>query len=396
MLDIAFVGIGGWGARNLKAGLENPNRADIRIVGAIDPAPQKCPHFDELVSREIPLFDTLEAFFAAAGADLVILSTPIHLHADQTCLALSHGANVLCEKPLCSTMPQALQMAEAQKRTGLHVAIGYQASFSQTVQRLKGDILAGKLGRPLRMKAIVLWPRDEAYYQRNFWAGMIRDPSGKLVLDSPVNNACSHYLHNMLYLLGDRTETSADPANVTAELYRANPIRNYDTAAIRCRTEQGTELLFITSHATADTTEPTFCYEFEHARIQSRGASFIAHFNDGTEVDYGDPLHSSDRKLWMTIDAVQRGTESICGIPAATAQTQCMWAAQHSQPQITPFPDSLVQTTQTDTSRRTHVTGLDEALTKCYQQWRLPSELGLLWARSGAEVMVAQTDNRMV
>ncbi len=43
---------------------------------------------------------------------------------------------------------------------------------------------------------------------------------GRLVLDSPVNNACSHYLHNMFYVLGDRLDRSDQPKWVTAELYR--------------------------------------------------------------------------------------------------------------------------------------------------------------------------------
>ena len=40
----------------------------------------------------------------------------------------------------------------------------------------------------------------------------------------------------MLYVLGKTPDTSAQPHSVTAELYRANPIENYDTAAIRCTT----------------------------------------------------------------------------------------------------------------------------------------------------------------
>jgi len=34
------------------------------------------------------------------------------------------------------------------------------------------------------------------------------------VLDSPVNNATAHYLHNMFYVLGHATDASAMPACV--------------------------------------------------------------------------------------------------------------------------------------------------------------------------------------
>jgi len=142
-------------------------------------------------------------------------------------------------------------MREVRDRTGKSVAIGYQWSFSEAIQKLKHDVMQLSLGKAKRLKTLVLWPRDEAYFARNRWAGAIKDAKGNPVLDSPVNNACAHYLHNMLYVLGHCVDRSAQPRRVTAELYRAQPIQNYDTAAIRVITLDGTELLFIVSHSTA-------------------------------------------------------------------------------------------------------------------------------------------------
>ena len=171
----------------------------------------------------------------------MLIVTPIHLHAEHTCFALRNGANVLCEKPLAGTLIDALAMHEAQReaseRGGPFTAIGYQWSFSQAVQSLKRAILSGSLGRPVRMRTMVHQPRPIGYFRRNDWAGRIRTPDGHSVFDSPVNNASAHFLHNMFYLLGATRETSATPAWVQAELYRANAIENYDTAALRCRTQ---------------------------------------------------------------------------------------------------------------------------------------------------------------
>src|SRR5918992_777122 len=100
-------------------------------------------------------------------------------------------------------------MIRARDAAGRQVSIGYQWSFCPAIQRLA---------------SMVLWPRDETYYLRNKWAGRLFTGQGHPVFDSPVNNACAHYLHNMFYVLGDRTDTSAVPARVTAELYRANSI----------------------------------------------------------------------------------------------------------------------------------------------------------------------------
>ena len=83
------------------------------------------------------------------------------------------------------------------------------------------------------------------------------------------------------------------------------------------------------------------------------------------------------------------GEGPLCGIEAASAHTQCVWAAQQSTPEIGKFPESLVKITGDDGNRRTAVQGLGEILEHCYEQWRLPGELGLPWAKSAREIAVA-------
>ena len=137
------------------------------------------------------MFRSLEEFYATRSR-----RPGRHLHAAAPAraadlAALAHGSHVLCEKPLCVTPADATAMTRARDAAGRQVAIGYQWSFSAAIQRLKADILAGVLGRPKRMRCLVLWPRDETYYGRNRWAGAKRDAHGNLVLDRPVNNACA-------------------------------------------------------------------------------------------------------------------------------------------------------------------------------------------------------------
>ena len=98
-----------------------------------------------------------------------------------------------------------------------------------------------------------------SYYNRNDWAGRIKSDSGEWVLDSPANNAMAHYLHNALYVLGETPTTSARPISVQAELYRANPIENYDAAVLRVMTDKNVEVLFYGAHTVPDEAHPTFC-----------------------------------------------------------------------------------------------------------------------------------------
>src|SRR5690348_1449440 len=101
MISIALVGIGGYGNNYVSALLDAPNQADFKIIAAVDPKPTACRRLTELNARGVPIFPSLEAMYASLGntVELTVLSTPLQLHAEQTCHALLHESHVLCEKP---------------------------------------------------------------------------------------------------------------------------------------------------------------------------------------------------------------------------------------------------------------------------------------------------------
>jgi predicted dehydrogenase len=383
-VKVALCGIGGYGASYVKMLLNKGREHNVIFSAAVDPFPERCPMLEEIRTGSIPVFKSLEEMAASHVPDLVVISSPIHFHAPQTLQALSLGASVLCEKPIAASVEDVATMESAAKRTGKVVAIGYQWSFTKAVQTMKADILDGRFGRPIRLKTLALWPRNRKYYERSSWAGRIRTPSGEPVLDSPVNNATAHYLHNMLYVLGDTRASSAVPISVDAELYRANKIENYDTGALRIRLENDAEILFFSTHAAPETVGPIACYEFEKATIcfQCRaGNTFHAITHAGESIVYGSPDAELDSKLWETIEAVRSGaTSSLCGIVAAGMHTLCVTAAQ--QAKITEFPASSILEKEEKESTLTVVPGLDGTFVQCYNMNRLPSELKTIpWAK---------------
>jgi predicted dehydrogenase len=390
-LTVALVGIGGYGDVYLRSLLTaEAGRRPVRLVSAVDPYAASSPRLGELSDRNVPIFSSVDEMYARSDAapDLVVLASPIALHAEQTIRALERGSHVLCEKPLSATVDQARQMMAARDRADRVVGIGYQWSFSEPIQNLKRDVRSGLFGKPKRLRTLVLWPRDEQYYTRNNWVGRRFDPTtGAPVFDSPVNNACAHFLHNMLYVLGEQVDRSAAPHGVTAELYRANAIENYDTAAIRCMTRSGAELLFYVSHAIRDAAGPLLEYEFERATVRCEGdaGEIVAELSDGTVINYGMPASSVDiSKLWRTAYAIENNTPIECGIEASLAQTQVMCAAQESPESIVEFPSQLIRTDAAGATRRLYVEGLGETLQRCFDG-RLPSELGISWANAARE-----------
>jgi hypothetical protein len=284
-------------------------------------------------------------------------------------------------------------MCEAQQRApGRFIAIGFQWSFSRAIQRLKADILAGKLGRPLTMRSLVLFPRGDAYYARNRWAGRLATDEGQPVFDSPVNNAAAHYLHNMLYLLGHDQRSSITPVHLQAELYRANPIENYDTAILRMMTSCGAEVQLVTSHATGRRVGPQFRFKFERAIVtygeEAPHDHVIARFNDGRIVDYGAPETDRDEKLWQCIAAARDGGPVACDVAAALPHALCVDAARRSFESPVTIPASqILRRPVNGGSDMSVVVGLEDALLKCHRLGASLSELRIFrWARAGNPV----------
>ncbi len=387
--SVALVGIGGYGNSYVKELLDRATAGTVKFVAAIDPSPKGCERLSEIRDREIPLFDSLQDFSRREKADLVILATPIHLHCEQACLAMDTGSHVLCEKPVGSHPDQVRLMIAARDRNRRQLAIGYQWSFSPAIQQLKQDIMSGRFGKPKCLRTRVYWPRDEKYYHRCTWAGRKRDADGHPVLDSPANNACAHQLHNMFYVLGNAINRSDWPTSITAELYRAHPIENYDTIAMRGRTEQGASIFFIASHATEHRREPVFRYEFENATVHygQFDDCIVAEPRDGPRINYGSPTACDlSRKLCAVLTAIQKDQPIICGPEAAGAQTACIYAAQQSMPTIVDFPRDQVVVEGAPGERRTFVKNLDKVLDKCYEQLSLPSELAIPWSAPAIEI----------
>ncbi len=373
---VLLVGAGGYGALYLREMIGHDTGADI--VGICDVSAdiqQKIPVIRE---KGIPVYDSLEAFYAKDTADLAIIVTPVHYHTEMTQTCLAHKTNVLCEKPLCLTMAEAEGMLEAAKAAGKFLALGYQLNYRHDVLALKRDILSGRFGQPKRLSIYHCYRRGSKYYARNNWAGRIR-ADGREVFDSPFTNACAHNFQMMTFMLGDSLRTACDVTSVEAELYHANPnIENYDIAALRFLTTGGVPLLYYTAHPIQSVDlGPCGVFEFEKGTItfHTEKPSFKAVMQDGTSLDYslinaGSPM----QKLYDAIDCVKNGGEPVCGVAADMPHIRAVRMVQE-QP-VRHVRADLLCTMKTDDDTFLYVRGLEDIFANCARAWALPSEIG--------------------
>jgi predicted dehydrogenase len=389
---VLMVAIGGYGYHYLQALLNQVSRTEAVLAGVVDPEARISQAWPQVERLGVPVAPTVDGFYAAGHrADLAVIASPIQHHVPQACSALLHGSHVLCDKPIGATVQEARQLADTRDRTQRFVMIGYQWSYSRAIQALKRDILDGRFGKPVRFAALCCWPRDAAYYQRNCWAGRLRDPeTRRWVLDSPANNGMAHFLHNLLYLAGPELR-SAVPGDVRAEMSRAYSIESADTAACRVRTKDGVQLDFYASHATEQAVEPRFRLEFEDGRVTfgEETPAVVGRGPNGFERVYGAPDDTPQfTKLFDAIAAVRRGGPVVCGVEAAAAHTLVVNGMHESAGTPVDAPPALVD----HHGRQRSVRGLGEALALAYESGGLPSET-LPWLRPGATVSVEQYDS---
>src|SRR5690625_1569564 len=263
---VLLVGINGYGETYMREILSGKYE-NAYLAGAISTNPKRSKYYEEIQKREIPVYGSIEEYFQHHKADLTIISTPIHLHTKQSIFAMENGSHVLCEKPTTANPADIEKLIETRDRTGKFLAIGFNWSFAPPTQKLKADILSCKFGKAKRLKTVVLWPRNDDYYNRSSWAGKKYSQNGDMIFDSVANNATAHFLHHLFYLTGDAVDTSAQIDELTAELYKVNDIETFDTCAVTIKTTSDIEILYMASHAVHENRRPNFVLEFENATI---------------------------------------------------------------------------------------------------------------------------------
>ncbi|MCX7787425.1 MAG: Gfo/Idh/MocA family oxidoreductase [Spirochaetes bacterium] len=394
MVEVAvgLVGVGGFGSKYVELLLQEADSHGVRFIGAVDPLPESSPCLSILREKQIPIYSSLSAFYTYERASLMILSSPIHYHAEQGCLAMEQGSHVLCEKPLCATIQEAEELIEVRNRTGRIFAVGFQWAYDPVFRQLKRDILEGNLGKPKKLLSLVLWPRNTQYFSRS-WAGKLKSKDGKWILDSIANNAAAHFLHAMLHLLGPEETFSAFPRWVKAELYRANSIETFDTIAMRLLTDEEVEVCFYASHAVLVEKGPIFRFEFDRGTVfyndplvpESR-RMLVFRDRNGRFIYYGNPTHQSMEKVWRVVESIDGSASNLCPIESALSHTSCIEAVHGSGVEAVPFPSNLLR--RSGDPEIIWVEGLEDSFLLCYRKGVLPSELRVPWVHFGTEIFI--------
>lgn len=378
---LGMAGIGGYAAGMADLLLEIGDRLDppVRLAAVCDPEPgAHVERVEQLQGQGVQVFDSFEELLAVKALDAVWLPVPIDLHKPFTLQALSAGKAVLCEKPAAGTVDELDAMIAARDRAGLPAVIGFQDVYDPTTLPLKQRLLGGELG-PIR-RAVVhgCWPRPASYFERNTWAGRLKRGES-WVLDSPVQNAMSHFVNIALFLLGGEESASATPVSLETELYRAAPIENFDTVSALVSLDEGPDLLALLTHACAERVDPTLRIEGERGSVTWTTRNVTVEAPSGREVLERD--HSMRRRMLQRFARLVRGVAepeiAVASLEVARQHTMLINGLSEAAP-IHPIPDDQIVAASVQDSTVHAVPNIERVYAHCAASFQMLHESGQL------------------
>lgn len=103
------------------------------------------------------IYTDYEAMLDREALDLVVITTPPHLHGPMTRAALERKLHVLCEKPMALDLGEARRMEEMARQSGTLAFINHELRFNPALGRLQELVNEGYLGRPETVSFHIRW-----------------------------------------------------------------------------------------------------------------------------------------------------------------------------------------------------------------------------------------------
>jgi len=192
VIRVGIIGQGRSG-RNIHA-CHLVNDKKYKIVAVADPLADRCKQAEEEYGADS--YADYRGLLKRDDLDLVVNSTPSHLHVPVSLAAFKAGHNVLCEKPLARRAAQVDKLIAASEKAGKLLAIYQQSRFAPYFEKVRSIIDSGKLGRIVMIKIAF-----NGFGRRWDWQTLQEYNGGSLLNTGP------HPLDQALQLFGEGMPT---------------------------------------------------------------------------------------------------------------------------------------------------------------------------------------------
>ncbi|MEV4745408.1 DUF6807 family protein [Streptosporangium sp. NPDC049248] len=328
----------------------------VELVGVCDVRP-----VDDLPAG-VEFSGDLAGLIGRASAEVTILCTPIHTHAELAERALRAGSHVLLEKPPAATYAGYERIAAVVAETGLACQVGFQSLGSAAIPAIRRMVAEGAIGRVTGIGAAGAWERPYTYYSRVPWAGR-REVDGVPVVDGALTNPLAHATATALAISG------AEVGDVEVELYRANAIEADDTSSVRMRMDDGTVVTVAVSLCADRRHEPYLIVHGEEGRIR------LTYTEDRVEFDGTSAVHPRTDLLENLVAHLRDGTELLVPLERTRGFMRVLEAVR-----LAPEPTAIPDVFQEVGAERRVLPRIAEVTASSAERLALYSELRVPWS----------------
>jgi predicted dehydrogenase len=292
MIGVGIIGAGHFAAQHVRA-MQAFDRLRLVCVASEDAAStarfaathggRACASWQEVLEdREV---------------DVVLVTTPHHLHASMAIAAARAGKHVLVEKPMATSLADCAAMAEAAAKAGTKLLPGQLMRFVRPCRAAREVLDCGVLGRPLAGRSVMVKHWMES--NRKPWHLAPASGGGMLF------TAGIHALDRLIWLMDDQV---LGVSSLSGTLFHEQQVPDSDMVSLRFA---GGGMANLTSIGFRDTTmvdETDIICEGGLLRIDMQGGVQIGqgrhwrHVEHSSEADW--PLRGLEREWKAMIDAI--------------------------------------------------------------------------------------------
>lgn len=197
MLRYGVVGVGMMGQEHLRNIEALPGATAVAVA---DPHVPSLEQAVACTSEPLRTYDGIDAMLAAEELDAVVVASPNHTHRDVLEPLWATSLNVMVEKPLCTTVPDALAVRDAARRHDGVVWVGLEYRYMPAVERFV-ELVRGA-GAPERVGTVRMVAIREHRYpflvKVGDWNRFSANTGGTLV------EKCCHFFDLMRVATGQR------------------------------------------------------------------------------------------------------------------------------------------------------------------------------------------------
>ncbi len=187
-------------------------------------------------------YTSFEEMLCKSDADMIVIATPSHLHADMTINALKSGFHIMVEKPIAQSASEAQKMIKAAQSAGKYLMVNQSLRYQKDVKVLRDILSQGIIGDIYN-----IYRAARSFSERKDWQIWRKYNGGA------VSNLGVHFVDCLLFML------DKEPKNVFAQFHQIldkgdaedsfNIVVKFDNGCVGCcealKAQQGKAMWYI-------------------------------------------------------------------------------------------------------------------------------------------------------